>query len=100
MFVIAKADQTITFDNPPDRTIGDPPFTLSANASSGLLTTFSVHGNCSVAGNVVTLTQAGSCSVTAHQTGSADYNPAPDVTHLFTINGVKVFLALIVRNGN
>jgi hypothetical protein len=86
-FSVAKADQTITFGALPDRTFGDAPFGVSASASSGLPVSFSVSGACSIASNTVTLSGSGTCTVTAHQAGDANHNPAPDVARTFTING-------------
>jgi hypothetical protein len=83
----AKQDQTISFAALPDKTLGDPPFSVAASASSGLPVSFTATGKCSVNGNTVTLSgQAGSCTITAHQAGNATYNPAPDVARSFAIN--------------
>ncbi len=81
----AVADQSINFSALPDKTYGDPPFALSATASSGLAVSFGATGNCSVSGNLVTITGAGSCAVTASQAGNASYNPAPNVPRAFSI---------------
>jgi len=77
--------QTITFVPLANKIVGDPPFTVSATASSGLPVSFSASGNCSISGDTVTLGGAGSCSVTASQGGNANYNPAAPVTQSFTI---------------
>jgi hypothetical protein len=98
-FSVDQAAQTLTFGPLLDKTIGDPPFTVVATATSGLSTTFTANGDCSILGNTVTLIKAGSCTVTAHQAGNADYQPAPDVAHTFAIQRVKVFLAFISKNG-
>jgi len=82
---LGKLDQTITFAALADKTFGDAPFNVSATASSGLTVTFSASGNCTVDVNQVTLTGAGSCSITASQAGNDAYNAAPDVTRDFTI---------------
>jgi sugar lactone lactonase YvrE len=84
-FTIAKATQTITFGALPDKTLGDPPFTLAATASSGLQVAYGAAGACSVNGAVVTLTAGGLCTVTASQAGNANYNAAPDVVRSFTV---------------
>jgi hypothetical protein len=86
-FTVTKLDQTIAFGPLPDRTFGDAPFTLSATASSGLPVGFSATGSCTVAANSVTLTGAGSCTITASQSGNATFNPAPPVQQSFTIAG-------------
>ncbi len=77
--------QTITFDPLPNKIVVDPPFVITATASSGLPVSFSAAGLCSVAGNVVTLLDVGSCSITASQPGTVTWNPAPDVTRTFQI---------------
>jgi len=100
MINVAKANQTITFNPLPDKVIGDPPFTAVATAMSGLPVTFTVSGDCSVAGSTITLVKAGSCTVTAHQSGNANYNAAPDVAHTFTIHMIRLFLALISVNNH
>ena len=82
---IAKADQTITFGALPARTYGDPSFTVSATASSGLAITFGAVGNCTIATAGVTITGAGSCTITASQSGDTNYNAAPDAPQAFSI---------------
>jgi len=99
-FSIAKANQTIAFAALPDKVVGDPPFTVVATATSGLPVTFTVSGTCTNSGATVTLTGVGSCTVTAHQAGSANYQPAPDVAQTFAIQRIRVFLALISLNNS
>ena len=84
-FSIAKASQTITFGALPAKTFGDPDFTASATASSGLAVSFAASGSCTVSSATVHLTGAGSCTVTASQAGNANYNAAPDVPRMFSI---------------
>jgi len=93
-FAIAPADQTITFDPLMDKTSGDPDFTVSATASSGLTVTFSAADNCTVTGDLVHLTGVGSCTITASQAGDANYNPAPDVAQTFAIAQAQADLAV------
>ena len=80
-----KADQTISFGAPADKTFGDADFTLSATATSGLAVSFAVSGQCTVSGATVDITGAGSCTVTASQAGNANYNAAADVQRSFLI---------------
>ncbi|RIK47709.1 MAG: hypothetical protein DCC57_13975 [Chloroflexi bacterium] len=82
-----KQVQTITFDPLPNRTLGDPPFALSATASSGLPVRFGsdTPAICAVAGATATLLAVGQCSITATQAGNADYLPAEAVTATFRI---------------
>jgi hypothetical protein len=100
-----KSDQTITFAKPADRQLGDPPFALSASASSGLAVSFASNtpGVCTVGGDTVTLLATGVCSIIATQDGNATINPASPVTQSFTISTQggggeqKAYLPLVVR---
>lgn len=86
-FSIAKADQTITFTKPGDRTYGSESFSLTASSSSGLPVSFS-SSNPSVAsilGNTVTVLSPGTANITASQTGNTNYNAAPDVVQPFVV---------------
>src|SRR5262249_20291398 len=85
-FSIAQASQTITFAPLADKTFGDPDFTVTATASSGLPVSFSASGNCTLTGATVHLTSAGSCTITASQAGNANYSAAANVSRSFTIN--------------
>jgi len=70
--------QTITFNPLSPKQEGDPPFTLSATAGSGLSLTYS-SSNLSVAtvsGNTCTLVSAGTSDITARQEGNATFAPA------------------------
>ena len=78
--------QTITFGPLANKAFGDPNFNVSATASSGLAVSFAAGGNCTVVGTLVSLTGAGSCTITASQAGNASYLPAADVQQTFTIN--------------
>jgi len=96
-----QQSQTITFGTLSARTYGEGDFTVSATASSGLPVSFSAADDCTVSGNVVHLTGAGSCMVTASQAGDGTYAPAADVSQTFTIargNQTISFPALADRN--
>jgi hypothetical protein len=84
-----KANQTITFDALPDKTFGDPDFTVSATTdASGLIVSFAASGQCTVSGigtGTVHLTAPGSCTITAQQAGDSNYNAAADVPQTFSI---------------
>ncbi|MFL5803077.1 MAG: hypothetical protein ACJ8CR_15235, partial [Roseiflexaceae bacterium] len=84
-FTIVKGDQTISFVPPPNKRYGDPPFPLSASASSGLPVSFSATGVCTIANGVVSLTGSGSCTITAGQVGSIFFTPAPPVVRTFLV---------------
>lgn len=101
---IGSLDQTLTFGSLPSRTYGEAPFTVSASSSSGLAPTFSVvAGPAVVSGNTVTLTGAGTVTLSAMQAGNATYNPAPPVNQSFTVGKgpiVEGTGGTIVRSGD
>jgi uncharacterized repeat protein (TIGR01451 family) len=84
-FTIGKSNQTITFGALANKAFGDPDFSVSATATSGLPVSFTASGQCTVSGNTVHITSAGSCTITAKQAGDTNYNAAPDVAQIFTI---------------
>jgi hypothetical protein len=84
-FDIDMADQEITFDPLDAMAYGDPDFTVSASADSGLPVSFSASGPCTVRSKRVHLTGLGTCKLTASQGGNADYNAAPNVSQKFAI---------------
>jgi hypothetical protein len=79
--LVNKSDQLITFDPLPAKKVGDPPFTLSASASSGLPVSYtsSLPSVATVTGNVVTIVGLGTTIITASQSGNASFNPASSV---------------------
>jgi uncharacterized repeat protein (TIGR01451 family) len=81
-------DQTITFDPIPNKITTDPPFAISATASSGLPVSFNlISGPATLSGNTITLDGTpGTVTVRASQPGDAEYNPAPDVDQSFNVN--------------
>jgi len=88
---IAKANQTITFNAQPGQTY-TPGGTFSispvATASSGLPVSYAVSPNtvCTLgSGTTVNIIGAGTCAITASQTGNANYNAATAVTQNVTI---------------
>jgi hypothetical protein len=87
-------DQTITFEPLGTKGYGQPAFTVSASASSGLPVSFTAAGSCTIVDATVTVTGVGSCTITAHQAGSATYHPAPDVAQSFTIGKGQATLTL------
>jgi hypothetical protein len=79
--------QTITFPNPGTQTYGIPPIALMATVTSGLPVTYTVNsGPATVSGSLLTITGAGTVSVTANQAGNGGWLPAPPVTQFFTVN--------------
>jgi sugar lactone lactonase YvrE len=81
----SQSSATITFDPLAPKTYGDPDFTISATASTGLPASFSASGNCGVSGATVHLTGAGSCTITASQSGDANHPAAPSVSRTLAI---------------
>lgn len=84
-FTVAKADQTIGFSAPADRSSASAPFNLSASATSGLPVTFSlISGPASILGGTVTLTgEPGTVVIQASQAGDANWNAAAPVQQSF-----------------
>jgi hypothetical protein len=79
--------QTISFGPIPAQPVGAT-VPVSATATSGLPVSFTLvpNGNCSIAGNVVTLLNPGNCGVVANQSGNATYAPAPSVGQIIVVN--------------
>jgi MBG domain-containing protein len=77
--------QSITFDAITDKIYGDRPFLATVFASSDLPVSLVADGQCTVFGTTVTITGAGSCTITAIQAGNADFQPAQDVVRSFAI---------------
>ena len=86
--VVATASQTISFAPlATPVTYGVSPIGLTATASSGLPITFSViSGSGSLAGNVLTVTGAGTIVVEADQAGNGNYSAATEVQETLVVN--------------
>jgi hypothetical protein len=85
-FTVGKAAQSITFPTPPNKTFGDPPFQLTATASSGLPVQYRVvSGPATVSGSTVTLNGTGTITIEASQPGDANYSAAFSLTRNFTV---------------
>lgn len=80
-----KLGQTITFGALGGKNLGEAAFNVSATASSNLTVSFGASGPCTVNGTLVTITGAGSCTITASQAGDVNYGPAPNVARSFNI---------------
>ena len=93
-------DQTITFDPILNKLTTAAPFTVSANASSGLAVSYTiVSGPATVSGNTITLTGTeGTVTVRASQAGNAQYNPALDVDQSFDVTEPPVGLCSSTSN--
>lgn len=92
---VARGAQTISFAGPATSPrFGDEPLTLGATASSGLAVGYATSGPCSEADGRLTLTGAGTCTVTASQGGDADWLAAPDVAVEIGIAKAQAHLTL------
>jgi hypothetical protein len=88
-FTVGRGTQSIAFTPPPPTAAGAAAVTLAATATSGLPVTFTTAAPavCTVAGAVVTLVRAGTCTVHADQPGDAAWDPAARVDGTFTVTG-------------
>jgi hypothetical protein len=88
VLTVEPINQTISFPVLPDRILGEPPFTLSATATSGLPVTFAIiAGPATLNGNSVTPTGFGTVTIRANQDGSGNYNDAPPKDRSFQVTG-------------
>ena len=72
-----RLSQTIEFGPLADKVFRDPPFDVSASASSGLDVSFAiVSGPATIAGGTITITGAGTVVVRASQSGDDTFAPA------------------------
>jgi len=86
-WTISQAGQTITFPAPASQTYGNPPFTLTATASSGLTVVYSIlSGPGTVSGNTVTITGAGTIVIQASQPGTVNWSAAATMNQSVTVN--------------
>jgi sugar lactone lactonase YvrE len=87
-FVISPAAQTITFAAIPAQTFGGSPVALNATANSQLPVSFAptTPSVCSVSGSHVSIIAAGACTISASQSGNANYAAASVVNQSFVIN--------------
>jgi hypothetical protein len=77
--------QSISFAPLSGKTFGDPDFTLSALATSGLPVTFTASGQCTISSATVHLTGAGTCTINAEQGGNNAFKAAEPVSQSFAI---------------
>jgi len=90
-----KINQTISFLPINSKTQGDPSFTLTAQASSGLPVEFSSSNtNVVLTQAQVSITGPGLVTITASQGGNEDYMPALVVSHTFCINPMQPVITI------
>lgn len=88
--VTPKANQAITFAQPPDYNFGAMP-SLVATSDSGLTVGFtsSTTGVCTVtSGGALTFVAAGTCTIDADQAGNAATHAAATVTRSFNVSAI------------
>jgi len=85
--VIIDQEQTITFGPLPAKIYGGTAFLLEASSTSGLGVVFtsSNPGVASITGSLVTITGAGTATITASQPGNDLYDPAEGVSQNLTV---------------
>ena len=100
-FTITKATQTMSFDAIPNQIFGGSPFVIAAKASSGLPVGFAstTPGVCKAVANQVLLVKAGTCSITATQSGNAGYT-AVSATRSFSVSQAKPSGTLTAASGS
>lgn len=96
---VGQASQTISFDaSALIKKFGDPSFSVTATATSGLAVTFTstTTPTCTVtSAGQVTIVAAGACTLTASQAGNTNFLAAADVPSTFTIGKAAATLALV-----
>ena len=98
----SAATQTITFEKLPNQILGISPFTVTAEASSGLPVSFASQTTavCKNSGSLVMLLSAGTCSIEATQAGNVNFNAATPITRSFTVSQAKTSGSFTVPTGN
>jgi hypothetical protein len=86
-----KLGQTVTFTspNPSPVTVGDPAYTPTATATSGLTVVITLDASssgCSLSSGVVSFTAAGTCVIAANQAGNGTWAAATQQQQAITIN--------------
>ena len=88
--VSSKSPQTITFADPGPQTYSGTPLTFPANATASSALTVSLASltpdTCSVSGDSITVTAAGSCNIRANQAGNGTYAAASPVDRVFLVS--------------
>lgn len=77
-FVVAKADQFLTFTSVPNKTLGDPPFAAGIASSSGLIPEFEVTGPATLSNGLIFLTGAGEVTLHGSEDGNDNFTPVHD----------------------
>jgi len=86
--LVGKGTQTITFPTPPALRFGDPDYALTASASSGLTVNYASSAPTVatiVNGGGLHVVGVGKVTITASQTGDANWGPSAAVTRALVI---------------
>jgi gliding motility-associated-like protein len=90
---VHKANQAITFNSPDAKTYGDGAYSIAslASSTSGLPVRFGIEGNDGkvavvTSGGNVTVTGAGTVTITAYQDGDNNFNPAESKSALLHVS--------------
>jgi hypothetical protein len=109
-FTVSLADQTINFTStaPVGATLGDPDYTVTASASSGLAVQLSIDASsssvCTIdgssSGSHVSFIGAGTCKVDANQAGDGKHNAAPQAQQSFAVAAGTPTLVFTTQPGD
>ena len=84
--IVDKANQTINFDLISNKLYSDETIALTAEATSGLMVTFTATGPVTITNATAQITGIGDVVITATQAGNDFYNPATNVIRLFKVS--------------
>src|SRR5258708_33518462 len=82
---VRSSGQTINFPSVSNVSYGTAPIALQATASSSLPVTYTVTGPAVLSGQNLTITGAGTVTVTANQSGNGSYSAASPAARTFTV---------------
>ena len=96
--MLGRLNQTLACDSIADHALNDPPFTVTASASSNLpiMIVSLTPSVCTISGNRVTLVGAGTCTLRTSQAGDVNYFAAPTIDRSFAVFS-RVYLPLVIR---
>ena len=94
---VGQAAQAISLTAPATGVVGKTATLAATGGASGNPVTLTVDpasgtGVCTVTGDTLSYTAAGSCVIDANQAGTANYTPAPQVTATITVNQAPAFV--------
>jgi hypothetical protein len=98
MTVIAKTNQTITFNQPATKTYGNAAFAAGATSTNTTIPITYTSSNTAVAtvsGSTITITGAGTSVITAMQAGNDGFFPAANVARTLTVNKANLTIKVL-----